>query len=140
VRLRLAVLALCALAAGCSRPGSSSEANLSASSGLSARSPYTGRWASGAKACSDEKSIWTIEPHRMGIRPELRFCAFKSIYISQADDSADAVWSADANCLANGRQSKEFVFFRVKRSLRQMRVTFNDNPPIDLVRCLDTSS
>lgn len=76
----------------------------------------------------------------MGIRPALRFCAFKKIYVSQAADSADAVWSADADCLANGRQTKEFVFFRIRRNLREMRVTFNDNPPVELVRCVDTSS
>ena len=97
-------------------------------------SPYTGQWAAAASSCDDQKKVWTIEPHRMGIR-QVRFCYFKSISMNQPQGSDDAVWTAAADCLADGRASKEFVFFRMKPNLREMRVTFNDSRPVDLMRC-----
>lgn len=101
---------------------------------VNVNSPYAGVWAAAASNCDNQKKLWTIEPHRMGIEKQ-RFCSFRSIYMSQAADADDGVWSAAADCLADGRASKEFVFFRVKPNLREMRVTFNDNRPTDLVRC-----
>ena len=140
VRGLLAIaLASAALLSGCDKPSAErdsarpSDANrLRAEVNLN--SPYTGQWAAAASSCDDQKKVWTIEPHRMGIR-QVRFCYFKSISMNQPQGSDDAVWTAAADCLADGRASKEFVFFRMKPNLREMRVTFNDSRPVDLMRC-----
>ncbi len=142
VRRFLAAAALGAgLLSGCDRPGGSSDTGSPGGQShaeVNAHSPYAGEWVEHASNCGDAKKTWTIEPQRMGIEAA-RFCAFKSIYLSQAADSSESVWSAAADCLADGHESREFVFFRVKPNLREMRVTFNDNRPIDLVRCASRS-
>ncbi|MBI1358651.1 MAG: hypothetical protein GC155_00020 [Alphaproteobacteria bacterium] len=129
------------LLCGCDRPsGSAGRASIGGElrAEVNPHSPYAGEWAESASNCGDDKKTWTIEPHRMGIEAA-RFCAFKSIYVSEAEDTKDAVWSAAADCLADGHESREFVFFRVKPNLREMRVTFNDNRPVELVRCASHS-
>jgi hypothetical protein len=132
-------LASAALLCGCDKPSgekasaSPEDANRPRAE-VNANSPYTGQWAAAASSCDDQKKVWTIEPHRMGVR-RVRFCYFKSIYLKQRQGSDDAVWTAAADCLADGHASKEFVFFRMKPNLREMRVTFNDSRPVDLMRC-----
>ena len=140
VRGLLAIaLASAALLSGCDKP-SAEQASASPNDAkrlraeVNVNSPYTGQWAAAASSCDDQKKIWTIEPHRMGIR-QVRFCYFKSISMNQPQGSDDAVWTAAVDCLADGRASKEFVFFRMKPNLREMRVTFNDSRPVDLMRC-----
>jgi hypothetical protein len=144
VRGLLAIaMASAALLSGCDKPGGDKagaapeDANRFRA-GINANSPYAGQWAAAASSCDDQKKVWTIEPHRMGVQ-RARFCAFKSLRLSQSEGSEDAVWSTSADCLADGHESKDFVFFRVKANLRQMRVTFNDDRPIDLVRCTSPS-
>ena len=137
-------VASAALLSGCDRPGGSEKAGASSKEAnrfraeVSAASPYAGQWAAAASSCDDQKKIWTIEPHRMGVR-QVRFCYFKSISMNQPPGSDDAVWTAAADCLADGHASKDFVFFRVKQNLREMRVTFNDSRPVDLMRCFARS-
>ncbi len=103
--------------------------------GVDRSSPYAGQWASARHQCGDDRQLWTIEAHRMGIRPALRFCAFDDVFVSQAADMGEATWSAEATCMAEGEESRAFVFFRVKENLKEMRVTFNDSAAVDLVRC-----
>lgn len=102
-------------------------------------SPYAGEWASQRTHCADDRMIWTIEERRMAIVPAMRFCAFEDIFLSQAADGGEATWSAQAQCLAEGRESRAFVFFRVDEDLKEMRVTFNDSASVNLVRCPTSS-
>lgn len=97
--------------------------------------PYAGEWAAAANHCTDEKKVWTIEARRMAIVPAMRFCAFDNIYVSEANSGVRTIWSASAKCLANGEESHDFLFFRVKDNLKEMRVTFNDTNSVELVRC-----
>ncbi|MEP7209481.1 MAG: hypothetical protein ABI740_01480 [Alphaproteobacteria bacterium] len=144
VRGLLAItMASAALLSGCDKPGADKAGATPQDvnrfrAEVNANSPYAGQWAAAASSCDDDRKVWTIEPHRMGVQ-KIRFCAFKSLNLSQPEGSDDAVWSAAANCLSDGHESKDFVFFRVKPNLREMRVTFNDSRPIDLVRCLSSS-
>lgn len=96
--------------------------------------PYAGEWALAANQCGDDKKVWTIETRRMAVAPAMRFCAFDSLYVSNSDGVAQT-WSASAKCLAEGRESHDFLFFRVHENLREMRVTFNDTKSFNLVRC-----
>lgn len=97
--------------------------------------PYAGEWAAATNHCSDEKRVWTIEARRMAIVPAMRFCAFDNVYVSEGVKGARTIWSASAKCLANGEESQDFLFFRVKDNLREMKVTFNDTSSVELVRC-----
>lgn len=100
------------------------------------RAPYAGEWAAERSHCSDDRKKWTIEPHRMAIVPSMRFCAFENIYVNQAAAEGETSWSAGATCLAEGRESHDFLFFRVTDDMKQMRVTFNDSRSVQLYRCL----
>jgi hypothetical protein len=100
----------------------------------SAHGPYAGEWAASQAACRHERDIWTIEPRRMGIYPQLRYCLFDSVYADVSGRRAE-VWSASATCLHEGRSSRDFIFFRLTADGRSMRVTFNDTRPVRLVRC-----
>jgi hypothetical protein len=96
--------------------------------------PYAGEWAVARNQCEDDKKVWTIESNRMAIE-EQRFCAFDSnMYMNRAPDG-ETTWSTGARCLAEGRESHDFLFFRVEDNLREMRVTFNDANSVELVRC-----
>jgi hypothetical protein len=86
----------------------------------------------GADECGDQKKIWTIETHRMGMQRQ-RFCVFSQIRVSNGGE--EQAWRADAKCLAAGKQSDDVVFFRVKPNRLEMRVTINDADSVDLVRC-----
>ncbi len=97
--------------------------------------PYAGEWAAASSHCRDDGKIWTIEAKRMAIVPDMRFCVFDDMYVSEGPGKAEATWSTGAKCLAGGRESHEFLFFRVEDNLREMRVTFNDAASIELVRC-----
>lgn len=94
---------------------------------------YTGEWAARSESCNNQREIWTIEENRMGMRRQ-RFCVFERIFTSTTDEPGQG-WSASARCLSDGRQSHDFLFFRVDPSRAQMRVTINDGKAIDLVRC-----
>lgn len=93
---------------------------------------YAGEWASDTNACNNQREIWTIEQTRMGMKRE-RFCHFERMNQTSSDDGQ--VWSASARCLAGGRSSNDFVFFRVNPNRLKMRVTINDSESIELVRC-----
>ncbi len=95
--------------------------------------PYAGEWAAAPNECDSDRKIWTIEAHRMGMQ-EQRFCVFDKIYMAENKGEGEA-WSASAKCLAEGKESHDFVFFRVKANLHEMRVTINDANAVDLVRC-----
>lgn len=97
--------------------------------------PYAGEWAERSSDCDEERKLWTIEPRRMAIVPSMRFCLFEKIYVNAAAREGETVWSAASQCLAEGRESQDFLFFRLKDNLREMRVTFNDSHSVDLVRC-----
>lgn len=94
---------------------------------------YAGEWAATRNLCENEDKVWTIETKRMAIEAA-RFCAFENVYVSRAPDG-DTTWSTSARCLAEGRESHDFLFFRVEDNLREMRVTFNDTRSVELVRC-----
>lgn len=93
---------------------------------------YAGQWAANSDGCSRPREIWTIEENRMGMKRE-RFCVFERIFTSE--DGNGRGWSASARCLASGRQSHDFVFFRINPNKQQMRVTINDSEAVDLIRC-----
>jgi hypothetical protein len=96
---------------------------------------YAGEWAVASSHCNDAKKVWTVEPRRMAIQ-RMRFCVFdRDIYMADGKGDKPTTWSAGATCLADGKQSHDFLFFRVKDNLREMRVTFNDSNSVDLVRC-----
>lgn len=97
---------------------------------------YAGEWAAASNHCNDQKRVWTIEARRMAIQPDMRFCVFESdMYVSEGDGAAPTTWSAGAKCLSDGKESHDFLFFRVDDNLREMRVTFNDARSVELVRC-----
>jgi hypothetical protein len=95
-------------------------------------SGYAGEWASALDECDNLRAIWTIEERRMGMKRE-RFCFFDRIAPSRSDQGQG--WTASARCLAGGRESRDFVFFRINPNRLQMRVTINDSETVDLVRC-----
>ena len=83
----------------------------------------------------DARKVWTVEPRRMAIQ-HVRFCVFdEDIFMADGKGDKPTTWSAGATCLAEGKKSHDFLFFRVKDNLREMRVTFNDSSSVDLVRC-----
>jgi len=144
VRAGLIIAFGCLLASACEKPAENA-GSISAGVPESSRppaeaevvstTPYTGEWAAAANHCADEKQVWTIEAHRMAIVPAMRFCAFEDIYVNTASGKGATTFSAAANCLAEGRETQDFVFFRVQDNLREMRVTFNDTDAVKLVRC-----
>lgn len=144
MRRWLVSIVVAGLLAGCDAPASD-EANPSAGgpvtdpntfrADIDPDHAYIGEWAAATVQCADEKKIWTIERARMAIVPAMRFCAFKEIYAADGPGDVPSVWSASARCLAEGSESQDFLFFRVKDNLREMRVTFNDTNSVDLVRC-----
>lgn len=93
---------------------------------------YAGEWAADAASCGDGRQVWTIEENRMGMKRK-RFCVFERVFASNGD--AGQGWSASARCLAGGRQSQDFVFFRLNPNRLQMRITINDSEAVELVRC-----
>ena len=96
---------------------------------------YAGEWAATPNHCNDARKVWTVEPRRMAIQ-HVRFCVFdEDIFMADGKGDKPTTWSAGATCLAEGKQSHDFLFFRVKDNLREMRVTFNDSSSVDLVRC-----
>ena len=132
-------LAASALAAGCEPPVDETEAPAAAAPEpdpdafrADADRAYTGEWAATNESCNNQREIWTIEENRMGMRRQ-RFCVFERVFISTTD--AGQGWSASARCVAEGRQSHDFVFFRVDANKGQMRVTINDGKAVELVRC-----
>jgi hypothetical protein len=139
---RLVSLALIALAAACEAPVDESAAP---AAGIPDTDPnafraerdaeeraYAGEWATDANACNNQREIWTIEQTRMGMKRE-RFCHFERVNQSAGDEGQ--VWSASARCVARGRTSNDFVFFRVNPSKLKMRVTINDSESVELIRC-----
>jgi hypothetical protein len=142
VRKALACMALLGLLAGCDPPGdpagdaSGPMADPNAfRAAIDPERPYAGEWAAASTHCRDEDKIWTIEARRMAVVPDMRFCVFDDIFVSDGAGNAPATWSAGAKCLAQGRESHDFLFFRVDDNLREMRVTFNDTTSVELVRC-----
>lgn len=147
VRILVACVVLFGAAAACNAPGGAGDGAGNPAAGDPANNPntfradvdhgqaYAGQWAQAKSQCGDEKKIWTIEPRRMAIVPAMRFCAFESVYVSEGPSGADTTWSTSAKCLADGRESHDFLFFRVKDNLHEMRVTFNDSKSVELVRC-----
>jgi hypothetical protein len=133
--------------AGCDAPDQGSSAPGDPAAGTPANDPntfraavdpdqaYTGKWALARNHCGDAKKVWTIEQKRMGIQPAMRFCQFTDMYVSVKPGDGPATWSTAARCIAEGKSSHDFLFFRVKDNLREMRVTFNDSNSVDLVRC-----
>jgi hypothetical protein len=95
---------------------------------------YAGEWAVAADHCDDQGKVWTIETNRMGMQRE-RFCVFERIYVSRRNLGEGEAWSASAKCLAEGKESHDFLFFRVRPTRQEMRITINDSSPVDLVRC-----
>jgi hypothetical protein len=57
------------------------------------------------------------------------------MHVNRGSDGATTTWATSARCLAGGRESQDFLFFRVEDNLREMRVTINDSDSIELVRC-----
>ena len=146
MRNLLVLVVVATLVAGCGAPAGGDNDTPSAGrpvtdpntfrAEIDAARPYAGEWAAAKSQCGDEKKIWTIEPHRMAIVPSMRFCVFDDdVYVSAGPGSAPATWSTSAKCLAEGRESHDFLFFRVKDNLSEMRVTFNDTSSVELVRC-----
>jgi hypothetical protein len=142
VRKALACLALLGSMAGCSPPDEPAEGASGPAfdpntfrAAIDPERPYAGEWAAISNHCRDEDKIWTIEERRMAIVPDMRFCVFDEIYVSSGAGKSPATWSTGAKCLAGGRESHDFLFFRVDDNLREMRVTFNDTASVELVRC-----
>jgi hypothetical protein len=144
VRNSLAALAVLGLLGACDAPDDA--ANRAPDGHIPVKDPntfradvdptqaYAGEWAVARTQCEDDKKVWTIETKRMAVEAA-RFCAFDSnMYVNRATDG-ETTWSTGARCLAGGRESHDFLFFRVEDNLREMRVTFNDSSSIDLVRC-----
>ena len=103
---------------------------------LDDKSPYAGEWAAERRLCSDTRQVWTIEANRMGVRADMRFCVWGPI-ASRSEDG-QTVWRAEAVCKYQGHDTRDFVFFRLAPDWKQMRVTFNDASPVNLVRCAAT--
>ncbi|MEQ1781040.1 MAG: hypothetical protein ABMA14_06765 [Hyphomonadaceae bacterium] len=136
----LVCIALLALAGACEAPSDKSDpaAEMPDRDGNAFRADapadraYAGEWARNSDGCNNQREVWTIEENRMGMKRE-RFCVFERIFIS--GDDPEQGWSASARCLADGKQSHDFVFFRVNPNKQQMRVTINDTESVDLIRC-----
>ena len=136
----LVCIALLALAGACeapsNRPDPAAEAPEGDSNAFRADAAqdraYAGEWARSSDSCNNQREVWTIEENRMGMKRQ-RFCVFERIFTS--GDDAGQGWSASARCLADGRQSHDFVFFRINPNKQQMRVTINDSEAVDLIRC-----
>lgn len=136
----LVCIALLALAGACEAPSDKADPAAESPDGDSNAfradaaedRAYAGEWARNSDVCNNQREVWTIEENRMGMKRE-RFCVFERIFTS--GDDAGQGWSASARCLADGRQSHDFVFFRVNPNKQQMRVTINDSESVDLVRC-----
>jgi hypothetical protein len=94
--------------------------------------PYAGEWAISSDSCRNQRELWTIEENRMGMKRQ-RFCVFERVFSSTGGTGEG--FSASARCLANGRESHDFVFFRVNPGRSAMRVTINDAESVELVRC-----
>ncbi len=138
---RLVCLALLALAGACEAPTNDSAAPAAEMpdgdsnafrADVANERAYAGEWAVSSDNCNNQKEVWTIEEDRMGMKRR-RFCVFERVFSSDTDSGQG--WSASARCLAEGRQSNDFVFFRVNPNRLQMRVTINDSEAVDLVRC-----
>jgi hypothetical protein len=144
VRLALAFVAIVGVLAACDAPqggGDEPTAGIPVTdpntfrADIDPQRAYAGEWAAASSHCNDENQVWTIESRRMAIQPDMRFCVFDDVYVSQGPDDAPKTWSAGAKCLSGGKESHDFLFFRVKENLREMRVTFNDTSSVELVRC-----
>jgi hypothetical protein len=95
---------------------------------------YAGEWAVARNQCENDKKVWTIEATRMAVEAA-RFCAFgNDMHVSRGRDEG-TTWATSARCLAEGRESQDYLFFRVADNLREMRVTINDSDSVALVRC-----
>jgi len=139
---RLASLALIALVAACEAPVDEPAApaaeipdtdpNAFRAEQDQEERAYAGEWAADTDACNNQREVWTIEQSRMGMKRE-RFCHFERM--NQSSGDAGQVWSATARCVAEGRSSNDFVFFRVNPNKLKMRVTINDSESVDLIRC-----
>lgn len=139
---RLASLALLALAGACEAPLDDTaepaaevpemDPNAFRAEEDDEERAYAGEWAVDADACNNMRQIWTIEQTRMGVKRE-RFCHFERM--NQTSGDKGQVWSASARCVAGGRSSTDFVFFRVNPNKLKMRVTINDSESVELVRC-----
>ena len=139
---RLASLVLIALVVACEAPVDDSAApaaevpdtdtNAFRAEGEEEERAYAGEWAADSNACNNQHEIWTVEQSRMGMKRE-RFCHFERMNQSSGDEGQ--VWSASARCVAAGRTSNDFVFFRVNPNKLKMRVTINDSESIELIRC-----
>jgi hypothetical protein len=143
MRRHAAYLVFLGFLAGCDAPDDA--ANRAPDGGIPVRDPttfradvnpdraYAGEWAAARNLCENEDKVWTIETTRMAVEAA-RFCAFENVFVSRAPDG-ETTWSTAARCLAEGRESRDFLFFRVEDNLREMRVTFNDSRSVELVRC-----
>lgn len=139
---RLASLVFIALMAACEAPVDDSatpaaelpetDPNAFRAEGDERERAYAGEWATDSNACNNQGEVWTIEQSRMGMKRE-RFCHFERV--NQTADDEGLVWSASARCVAKGRTSNDFVFFRMNPSKLKMRVTINDSESIELIRC-----
>ena len=133
-----AVLAL--LAAGCEAPTDSDGKSDPAAElpvdpntfRAGAEPSYTGEWAAASDLCTNAGEVWTIETRRIGMKRQ-RFCVFDPMLQSTTDDGQG--WSATARCHAEGRATRDFLFFRIQPNQSQMRVTINDQRSVELVRC-----
>ncbi len=138
----LASLVLIALVVACEAPVDDSAApaaevpdtdtNAFRAEGEEEERAYAGEWAADSNACNNQREIWTVEQSRMGMKRE-RFCHFERM--NQSSGNEGQVWSASARCVAAGRTSNDFVFFRVNPNKLKMRVTINDSESIELIRC-----
>lgn len=133
MRAALSVALGCLAATACGEPVETPTDTKTAT--VISAAPYAGEWAAAPNSCADEGQVWTIEARRMAIVPAMRFCAFNDVYVNTASDKGATTYSAAASCLAEGQETRDFVFFRVKDNLREMRVTFNDTDAVKLVRC-----
>lgn len=137
-RLRISLAALALLAAGCEAPSDedkepAAELPVGPDTFRAGTEPaYTGSWASNAELCNNAREVWTIESRRMGMKRQ-RFCAFDPMLQSATEEGQG--WSASARCHAEGRETRDFLFFRVQPNQSQMRVTINDQRSVELVRC-----
>lgn len=134
-RLGIAIAALTLAVAGCEAPADDPAAELPTDPGTfrGDREPaYTGEWASESVLCDNAREVWTIESRRLGMKRQ-RFCVFDPLPQSGTDEGQG--WSASARCVAEGRESRDFLFFRIQPNQSQMRVTINDTRAVELVRC-----
>lgn len=138
----LVCIALLALAGACEAPSNDSEPAAGMPDGdgnafradAAADRAYAGEWAPSSDGCNNQREVWTIEENRMGMKRQ-RFCIFERIFTTAESSAPEQGWSASARCVADGRQSHDFVFFRINPNKQQMRVTINDSESVDLIRC-----